>query len=327
MNIKAFILVLLTGSIFLNACQKNTDIFVPDPGQLNGPDTGWYSSITAAMPVSVLKNNLLQAPYQDSIIVNANYASIVTPFGIQVNFPPNSCATALGQTITGKVQVELMVVKKKGDMVRLNKPSTYNDSLLLTAGEIFITLKKDGQPVQLAPGIKINIHYVDLPTNAQMKFFIGDETNTERFGWLPNPDLSNNIIVAGPSAYEIYTNRLRWISVAYLYDPNTTPRVNVAADLVAYFTNANTVAFTVFKDIRSVAAMHGDLNTRKFISGKLPVGKQITVVVISKQGNDYYLGYESAITQTPGSNSLIQHVRIVPIKKSLPDILSYLSSL
>lgn len=326
MKIKAFILVLISGSFLFNACQKNTDVFVPDPGQLNGPDTGWYSTVTATMPVSVLKNNLLLEPYQDSIFVNANIASIATPFGIQLNFPPNCCATAGGQIVTGRVQVELQVVKKKGDMIRLNKPSTYNDSLLVTAGEIFIRLKKDGQTLQLAPGIRINVHYVDLPTNPLMKFFIGDETNTEHFNWLPNPDLFNNTVIAGTQAYEIYTNRLRWISVAYPYDQGASSGVNVTADMVSYFTNANTIAFTVFKDMRSVVAMRGDLGTRKFITGKLPVGKQITVVVISKQGNDYYLGYEAAVTQTPVAGSL-QHVRIVPIKKSLAEILSYLSSL
>ena len=328
MNIKTFISVIITGSLFLNACQKNTDIFVPDPGQINGPDTSWHSVITASMPVSILKNNLLLQPYQDSITVNANIASIVTPFGIQINFPPNSCATAVGQTVTGRVQVEIQVVKKKGDMIRLNKPSTSNDSLLVTAGQIFIKLKKDGQVLQLAPNVRINIHYVDLPTNPQMNFFVGDETNTERFNWLPNPDLLNNTLITGTQAYEIYTNRLRWISVAYGFNINTTAKINVAADIAPYFTNANTTVFTVFKDFRSVVAMHGDLNTRKFITGKLPVGKQITVVVISKQGADYYLGYESATTIIPAApGSLIQHVRIVPVKKSLPEILSYLSAL
>ena len=326
MNIKAFILVLITGSLFLNACQKNTDIFVPDPGQVNGPDTSWYSTVTAAMPVSILKNNLLQQPYLDSITVNANVASIVTPFGIQVNFPPNSCATAAGQVITGKVQVELQLVKKKGDMIRLNKPSTYNDSMLVTAGEIFIRLKKDGQAVQLAPGVRINIRYTDFPTNPQMNFFIGDENNTVRFNWLPNTDLIDTLII-GTQAYEIYTKHLRWISIAHVYDLSTAARVNVTADIAPYFTNANTTAFTVFKDLRSVVAMHGELSTKKFTTGKLPVGKNITVVVISQQGNDYYLGYESAVTVVPTSGSLIQHVRVVPIKKSLPDILAYLSTL
>lgn len=327
MKIKTFILVFLAGVFFLTACQKNTDIFVPDPGQINGPDTSWQNTITATMPVAVLKNNLLLQPYYDSIMVSANTASIVTPFGVQVNFPPHCCTNGAGQPITGKVYVEIILVKKKGDMIRLNKPSTYNDSMLVTAGQFFIKLKNDTQTLLLAPGVKININYVDLPTNPLMKFFIGDETNPAHFNWLPNPDLVNNTVLAGTQTYQIYTNRLRWISLAQVFDMSTVAKVNVAADIAPYFTNANTTAFTVFKDLRSVVAMRGDLNTRKFIAAKLPVGKQITVVVISKQGNDYYLGYESAVTQTPASNSLTQHVRVVPIKKSLPEILAYLSTL
>ncbi len=327
MKLKTVILALIMGSFLLNACQKNIDIFVPDPGQINGPDTSWYSSITAAMPVTILKNNLLPESYQDTITVNANIASIITPLGIQINFPPNCCATTAGQIVTGNVQVEIQVAKKKGDMIRLNKPSTYNDSLLVTAGEIFIRLKKDGQTLQLAPGVRINVHYIDLPTNPLMRFFVGDETNPEHFNWLPNPDLLNNSLFVGTQAYEIYTNRLRWISVAYPYDAGTTSMVNVTADIPSYFTNANTIAFTVFKDIRSVVAMQPYITNRKFITGQLPVGKQITVVVISKQGDDYYLGYESATTEMPASNPPYQHVRVVPVKKSLAEILSYLSSL
>jgi hypothetical protein len=200
--------------------------------------------------------------------------------------------------------------------------------MLVTAGQIFIQLKKDGQVLQLAPGIRINIRYVDLPINPQMKFFIGDETNTQRFNWLPTPTPSLDTIVMGTQSYEIYTKQQRWISLATLFDANiTTPKVKVTVDLAPYFTNANTVAFTVFKDVRSVVAMQPDLTTRTFMTGKLPVGKQVTVVVISKQAGDYYLGYESAVTQTPASNLFIQHVRVEPIKKSLPEILAYLSTL
>jgi hypothetical protein len=327
MKPKAFILALFAGSLFLNACQKDVDIFVPDPGQLNGPDTSWHNNITTTMPVSVLKNKLSDEPYLDSIIVNANIATVLTPFGVQINFPPNCCATSTGQPVTGRVQVEVQVVKKKGDMIRLNKPSTYNDSLLITAGQIFIRLKKDGQILQLAPTIRYNIHFVDLPVNTQMKLFVGDETNTERFNWLPSPEPLNNTVNPGAQAYEIYTNRLHWISLAYAPGFNTAASGAVTADIAPYYTNANTIAFTVFKDQRTVLAMQGDLATRKFITGKLPAGKQITVVVISKQGNDYYLGYESATTVASTSGSSIQHIRMEPVKKSLPDILSYLGSL
>jgi hypothetical protein len=327
MNRKIIILILLAGSLFLNACQKDIDVFVPDAGQLNGPDSTWQNSITASSPVSILKSNLSFAPYQDTIIVNANIATVVTPFGMQINFPPNCCVNGAAQPVTGKVDVEIQVVKKKGDMIRLDKPSIFNDSALTTAGQIFITLKKNGQLLQLAPGIRYNINYVDLPTSQQMKFFIGDEGNTQTFNWLPTPDPGLDTIIITPQSYQIYTKRLRWISVAQPFEINTSGRVNVTADMATYFTNANTVAFTVFKDVHSVVSMRPDLGTRKFITGRLPVGKAITLVVISKQGDDYYLGYESTVTQTPSSGPAIQHVNVVPVKKSLAQILSYLNTL
>ena len=327
MKLKTIILLLFAGGFLLTACQKNTDIFVPDPGQTNGPDTSWQTTITAALPVSILKRNLLPETYVDSFIVSANIATVITPLGLQINFSPNCCVNSIGQPITGRVQVEIVLVKKKGDMIRLNLPTTYNDSLLVAAGHIFIRLMKNGQPVLLAPTARINIRYSDVPTNPAMNFFVGDETNPQRFNWLPNPDVANNIVIAGTQSYEIYTNRLRWISIAYAFDFNTAAKVNVTAGLANYFTNANTVAFTVLKDFRSVAAMHGDLSTRKFISGKIPVGKNITVVVISKQGNDYYLGYETAVTQSTIPTNTSQVVHITPIKKSITEILLYLSSL
>jgi hypothetical protein len=327
MNKKIIILILFVSGLFLNACQKDIDVFVPNPGQLNGPDTAWQNTITATMPVSILKNILLTAPYLDTINVNANIATVATPFGMQVNFPPNCCVNGANQPVSGKVDVEIQVVKKKGDMIRLDKPSTYNDSMLVTAGQLFIKLKKEGQPLQLAAGIRFNINYIDQPTNPQVKFFMGDETNSQAFNWLPTPEPNLDTIIITPQSYQIYTKRLRWISFSQPFEMNTIAKVSVVADMAAYFTNTNTIAFTVFKDVRSVVAMHANLSTRKFVTGKLPVGKAITVVVISKQGDDYYLGYESAVTQTPSFNPTIQQVHVVPTKKSLAEVLAYLNTL
>ena len=328
MNRKIIIVILLAAGFLLNACQKNIDVFVPDAGQLNGPDTSWYSSITSTMPVAELKNNLTTVSYTDSFQVNNNTAYINTPFGLQCGFPPNCCVGNTGQAITGTVQVELMLVKKKGDMIKLNKPTTSNDRLLVSGGEIFIRLKKDNQELQLASNVKIQLRYpVDLPISTQMKLFMGVESNPERFNWLPNTDLVNNTLTITPQNYEIQTNHLRWINADYFYDTTGISRVSVTAELASYFTNANTIAYTVFKDFRSVVGMYGDITTRKFSTGKLPVGKAITVVVISKQGNDYFLGSENTTTAVPTSGTGIQPVAIIPVKKSLSDILNFLSNL
>lgn len=327
MRSKLHILFLIAGLFLLHACQKDVDIFIPDPGQTNGPDTSWHVTVTATMPVNELRTNLAETPYVDSIQVNAASATVLTPSGLLITFPPWACSTGTGQPVTGKVDVDVLVVKKKGDLIRLNKPSTYNDSLLVTAGHIFITLRKNGLPVVLAPNVKINIRYVDQPINTQMKFFAGDETNAAHFNWIPSPDPANNTVLPGSQAYEIFTNRLRWISASYIYNVSNSATVKLSTHMANYFTNANTVAFAVFKDFRSVVELRADVTTRKFISGKLPAGKNVTIVVISKQGQDYFLGHETTTTQTATTSPLIQSVPVVPLKKSLSQILTYLSTL
>ncbi len=327
MNRKIIILFLITVGIFLTACQKNIDMFVPDPGQLNGPDSTWYSTITAAMPVTDVKNNLLIDSYKDSILVSSSTSYITMPSGLQCYFPANCCVTNSGQTITGKVKVELMQIKNKGDMVRLGKPTTSNGRLLVNGNELFVSIKNDTSDLLLASGIKIQLRYSDSPVNTQMRFFAGDESNTAQFNWLPNPDLVNNTLSITPPYYEIQTNHLRWVGTNYFYDTTNISRVAVKADLASYFTNANTVAYTVFKDFRSVVGMYGDVSSKKFSTGKLPVGKAITVVVISKQGNDYFLGYTNTTTATPAAGASEQSVLVKPVKTSLPDIISFLNTL
>jgi hypothetical protein len=247
---------------------------------------------------------------------------------VQCTFPALSLVSTAGAIVTGKIHIELLLVRKKGDMVLLNKPTSSNGSMLVTGGEIFIRLFKDGQEIRLSPNAKIYFKYADAPIVSSMKLFFGDESVPERFNWLPNTDTANNMIVPGLQAYEIATNHLHWINVDYFYDTATITRSTVSAQLPANYTNANTSVFLVFKEIRSVLRMKADVPERRFISDKVPNSKTATIVVLSKQGNDFYLGKESITT---GINivagTINQRIPITPVKTSLADIKAYLATL
>jgi hypothetical protein len=326
---KFFIIApLLASCIFFTACQKDIDMFVPDAGQTNGADTTWQSSITATMPVTALQTSLFIEPIKDSVeISTANFAYLTSTSGIVCAFPPLSCINSAGTAVTGKIYVELFAIKKKGDMVMLNKPTTSDGAMLVSAGEIFIRLKKDGQELTLAPGAKINIRYTDFPVNSNMKLFFGEERTNGVFNWLPNADTINNRIGFGQQFYEITTNHLRWINLDYFYDTAGIARSNVSVKLPSNYTNANTTAFLVFKDLRSVLRMNADVTERRFNTGKIPQGKAAWVVVMSKQGNDYFFSKEAITT---GANTTVngtQTISLTPVKSTLADIKTWLATL
>lgn len=322
------IILLLASCIFFTACQKDIDIFVPDTGQTTGLDTAWHTSISSTMPVAALQTSLLIEPVKDSVeLTAANFSYLTATNGLVCAFPPLSCVNSSGVAVIGKIQVELFVIKKKGDMVLMNKPTTSDGAMLVSGGEIFIRLKKDGQELTLAPGAKINIRYSDFPVNSNMKLFFGEERANGIFNWQPNPDTLINRIGFGPQFYEITTNHLRWINLDYFYDTSGIARSAVSVKLPANYTNANTTAFLVFKDLRSVLRMNADVTERKFVTGKIPQGKAAWVVVISKQGNDYFFGKEAISTGLNTTVNGTQSISFTPVKSTLADIKTWLATL
>lgn len=325
MSKKIVTILLMSGVLFITACQKNVDIFVPDPGQ-NGPDTTWNASVPAAAPVFALQTSLLTEPTRDSFEITTTATNTITTNGVQCTFPPLSFITAAGAAVTGKVYVEARLVKTKGEMIMLNKPTVSNGNLLISGGELFLSVSKNGLPLQLSPNARIYLRYSDLPINQQMKLFLGDESSTAQFNWKPGAAPLDTVTV-GTQAYEIATTHLRWIHCAYPYDTTGITRSLVSASLPSNYTNANTSVFLVFRDMRSVLGMYPDITERRFISGKVPNGKVATVVVISKQGNDYFLGKETITTGVNVTTTNVQKVPLTPVKTSLADIRLYLATL
>lgn len=322
---KIIVTILLTAAtILFSACQKDIDVFVPDEGQTQGPDTTWYSAVTDVMPVAALQNALLLDTYEDSIDISTSKDTVTTASGMQCIFPANCCVNANGLPVTGKIKVDMALLNKKGDMVRMNRPTTSNNRILISSGELFVGLKKENKDLFLAPGAKIEIKFPDLAPNNLMKFFAGAESSLNNLNWMENPDAAINTVSIGAQGYEINTNKLRWINCAYFFDTSAITRSVLSTNLPSNYTNANTSVYVIFNDMRSVVKLNADLATRKFTSGKLPDGKPATLVVMSKQGNDYFFAKELI---TIGGNNGKQTVTVTPTISSLATIKTFLNTL
>ena len=323
---KIIFYIILVASVALSSCQKDLDLFVPDP--ITGFDSTWYNTLNNTMPAAGLNTTLLLPAYTDSFDLNTSTVTLTTGSGLQCMFTAGSILNPANSPVTGKIYLETHLLKKKGDILRMGTPTISDGRLLVSGGEFFIRLTKDGNELHLAQNGHVYIHYNDSPVSYLMNLFNGEETNPAGFNWLPNMDTVNNrVFPLNQSTYEILTNRLHWINCDYFYDTTGIPQTIVSASLPANYTNANSIAYTVFNDMRSVIGMYGNATTRKFSSGKLPANKIITVVIISKQGNDYYLGHE--LVTTIGSSGAVnnQQVIVTPVITSLDNIKAYLNSL
>jgi hypothetical protein len=328
MATKKLIYSLFITFVFLSSCQKDIEVFVPNPGQLAGPDSTWYNTITNTLPVVALKNKLLNNIHKDSFVLNNNAVTLTTALGLQCTFVPGTLINTNNVPVTGKIYLETHLLRKKGDLIKMGKPTASIDRMLVSGGAYFIKLYTDSSVLQLSQNGHMYVRYNDPPVSVFMRVFNGVETNTGSFTWLQSLDTLNNRVTVLNQSYEILFNRLGWISCDYFYDTTSAPRTTVSAVLPSYFTNANSVAYTVFNDMRSVIGMYGNAITRKFSTGKLPSNKPITVIIISKLGDDYYLGHEQTLTVSPSAGTIgNQMVNVMPVKTSLDNIKAYLDGL
>ena len=314
--------------IILGSCQKDIDIFTPT--NTVGVDTNWVSTITSGSLCGQLKTSLVKEPVPDSIESTLG-GTITTPEGLSLIIAPAIFQKSNGvPVLSGKIFFETMLIKNRGDMVRMNRPTTSFGRMLISGGEIFIKAMKDGDELQLIPGKRIYIKYPDASASSQMRLFTGDESNPDQFNWIQSPDSSAvGISTQGGLGYQLSSSSLRWINCDYFGD-SSGQRVNVTASLPIDCTNGNTTVFLVFKDLKCVMGMYGNMNTKKFSSPKVPVGKNAIVVAITKKANNsYFLSNETIVTGSVGSGGVnsVHTVPLSPHPMSLNDIKAYLATL
>jgi len=321
-----FIIFIFTSiALLLSACQKETsDVFLPDSGQLLGADTNWVTAINSSMPVSLLKADLAIPTHIDTIDIDNNTSYLNAASGLQCTFQPNCLTDSNNNPIKGDITAESLLLQNKGDLVRLNMSTIANGKVIGSAGMFFIKLKKDGAGVKLSPQAKINIQYRDTQNIPSIKLFYGTAGSLGILNWYVNNDSVNNI-TASNNGYEINTNRLGWINAGYPIEANPLENINISINLAKHFTNANTVAWLVFKNSRSVVNLNGDPVGKKFSCTNLPHNQEATILVLSRQVDDYYLGSKEIIS-TAGSGNLLS-VAITPVKVSLDVLKQYLNSL
>ena len=325
MRLTSIIFSLLLSLVLCSSCQKNLDEFIPD--NQAGPDTTWLPVVTSTMPVFSLRNSLLMEVKKDSTELLTAPVTINATSGIQCMIPVNSFLTAAGTPVTGRIHINTLLVRKRGEFIRMGIPTTSNGRLLVSGGAIFISARKENTNLQLGTNGRIYLHYADNPLLLNLKVFNSEQNPGPGFNWILNQDSINNKVMVSNNAYDILSNRLQWIGAHSILDTNSLAQTSISVRLPSNYTNSNTIVYVSFDDFRSVTALNSNYSARLFTSGRIPVGKHVTVVVLSKQADDYYLGYQQTITAASAGTTGHQLVNITPVKKSLDSIKQYLDNL
>lgn len=306
--------------LFLCSCKKegNTEQFV------SYDDTTWRA--LAASFIHPM-DTLFAAAYTETLTANVAVDDTVHfSRNVALYCPAGFCASTSGGAISGKVNLSLLYLKSKGDFVRFARP-TYStaNGLLDNTAAFKITATQNNQPLMLAAGKYVNIHFnVTNGLHSDNLPLYGDTTasNTGNFNWVtianqallqPFTQVNGNSITYG---YNMQSVKTGWAACGRIAENNNAPTSKLIIILPPVFTNKTASVYAVARNQRSVIRLTPDITSRTFSTGKIPGGSDVTIIVMAKTNTNYYL--EAVNLTVPVSGW--QWIKIKPSRSSKQQI-------
>jgi hypothetical protein len=320
---KSYSFLTLALMLLVASCQKNSDVFVPNPGQQL--DSAWVSTIQSNAQVVQLTNKIAGTFTSQSVSAAAD-TSIRTNAGFIIEIPKGALLLS-GTEYYGSMRAEFILIQKKGDFIRYGVPTISNRYPLESGGTFFLRfLSASNTTLTVNPAKRIYIKYSDELAKQGMSLFYNTTAPaaTSLYNWILSTDASlvniwSTGTIPAQKGYVITTSRTGWLSVDRFLEQTVTTDVNVV--MPDLFSNANTAVFVVFKSIRSVVQLGGSNTMRAFSCYNIPVNQEVKFVTISKVADSYYLGIKDE--KITGYHSSF----IRPELSSLEKINLYLNSL
>ncbi len=224
---------------------------------------------------------------------------IVTEGRAVITAPENSFVRADGSLYVGNIDFEVTEIYSKSDIIRYGISTMTADGMILVSeGEFKFAAFGDEEPLQLAPGIVLQ---VQVPSDS----LISETQLFEAQGnlWVP-VDSSNLRIVEyevdenlWQIGYEAFVDELDWVNFDYFLGSDEAV-TQVSTDLAEGITEENSLLFALFKN-RNVVVEFGATESSDF-SAFLPIGEEVYFVLLVAEQSDVFLYGQKMTTVQEG---------------------------
>lgn len=289
---KKFLSVMATATILFSACHKEEGNIQPD----------WIDA------ARFFEENL---SHLQRFSGNAGEGfSITAERGTKVTFPPNAFVDGDGNIVSGGVEVGIIEILTKKDILLSGVPTEADGQLLESGGEIYIEVVQNGETLELNP---FNMPDSPEPVSVQLPrdpdadpsgmilFNQGPRygqgiLEDDSFTWVVFDESPQGLV--GPYSYDFSIPNFGWINVDRFLGlpPNELTFVHVNLTPGSASGLQDVAVMMVFEDLNSVIGLNYDPTMDWFgaesfsFSPNIPIGEQITIVVIAQdnQGNLFF---------------------------------------
>lgn len=245
------------------------------------PDTVAQVPPTAAEFKALEETALENMTQNFSLNVSNGYTTLVTVKGVSISIDP-SCLRKNGNPVTGSVQVEIVEIFDRGNMLIANKPTTGQTisgqkQLLISGGEFYVNAKQDGIQLSTDCGYQIKVP-VALTGGAdpEMMAFTGSIDTVGDLAWTA---ATNSEFWTGQSAtgetseYNAILASFGWFNCD-MFAIFAGPTTQISVLLPEGYNNSNSNIYI---------GLNGIQNTLGYLYGQFPVGLNCYIIFVTEE--------------------------------------------
>ena len=271
----------LLGTILIaTSCKKDEPVIV-DPIDESGP--------SATALTNFINNNIEDRTQH--FTVDANATILVTGAnGTTLSLGANMLEDASGNPVIGNVDISLIEIDTKADMVLLDKSTNGlkangDHSTLISAGEFFVTVTQGGEELVLLEPMKLKSPVREYDDEMRKFVDVGEEDLLWGLAEDSLLELIDTMIdgrVIFTVEYGILPGEWGWTNIDKFYnDPR--PKTMIYAELPVGFDNTNTEVYISYNGESNALANFDVWEDGRFTEhyGLIPIGLEVNFVAVA----------------------------------------------
>lgn len=247
---------------------------------------------------------------------------IVGEQGTKINFYAGSLLDAQGNIVTGNVEIELLEIYSKADMLLMNKATmgrlpNGDKAILISGGEIELTATQAGEDLNINGALGI-LFPAENTGGADNDMELFSNTSDEECGdaiickddaWVENEDTVGAVDgifiehIGGEDFYHGFVSQFGWTNVDRFYSYSGEKTV-LKVQAPEGYDNTNCAIYLSYDgEGTALASLDTYLADEGLFSehyGQIPVGLDIHVIAISIVEDDYFTSIKSATIAAGG---------------------------
>ncbi|MES2587549.1 MAG: hypothetical protein V4622_01135 [Bacteroidota bacterium] len=220
--------------------------------------------------------------------INAQEGGVITTAnGTVYNIKPNSLTNEKGVLISGNVEVEIIEIKNKSEMI-LNHKATMGllangkMSPLVSGGENYLKISQNNNELLPKEGIEVTVK--SQKVDEDMEMFNGEINEKNQINWTQ----TNTKPKINADSYTYIQRRLGWCNIDKFYE-DTRPNTEIFVKLPKEYDINNAIVYVSFDGNENLLAELSQFQNGLFTNRNAfsPIGAKIHVIAVSNSGNEW----------------------------------------